>query len=300
MFVFSDDSILKTGNICTHSTPAQNPKSLYINREVQTNLNEANSNIIAENNTLKLKLNKHKYDQAYFEENPKDVLYYTGLPSYEVLKSLFEYVKDAIKESKILTKFEQLLLCLICLRLGVSIVDLSKPFKVSKTTISRIFLNMLEVLYDYLKPLINWPGRPELQISMPQCFVDNFGRKITVIIDCFELYIDQPKSLTARNLTWSSYKHHHTAKYLIGITLQGSISFISQGWGRRSSDQHITENSDFLRNINHDGKIMADRGFNISETLGTYGAQLVIPSFTRGKKQLNPGDVEMTRRIANV
>ena len=158
MFVFSDDSILKTGNICTHSTPAQNPKSLYINREVQTNLNEANiSNIIAENNTLKLKLNKHKYDQAYFEQNPKDVLYYTGLPSYEVLKSLFEYVKVAIKESKILTKFEQLLLCLICLRLGVSVVDLSKPFKVSKTTISRIFLDMLEVLYVYLKPLINWP-----------------------------------------------------------------------------------------------------------------------------------------------
>ena len=135
---------------------------------------------------------------------------------------------------------------------------------------------------------------------MPLCFADNFGRKITVSIDCFELYIDQPKHLTARNLTWPSYKRHHTTKYLIGITSQGPISFISQGWGGRSSDQHITENSDFLRNINHDDKIMAVRGFNISETLGTYGAQLVIPSFTRGIKQLNPGDTEMTRRIANV
>ena len=129
MLVFSDDSIFKTGNICTHSTPAQNPKSLYINREVQTNLNEAKiSNIIEEKNALKLKLNKFKYDEAHFEENPKDVLYYTGLPSYEVLKSLFEYVKDAIKESKVLTKFEQLLLCLIRLRLGVSVVDLSRRF----------------------------------------------------------------------------------------------------------------------------------------------------------------------------
>ena len=68
------------------------------------------------------------------------------LPSYEVLKSLFEYVKDAIKESKVLTKFEQLLLCLIRLRLGVSVVDLSRRFQVSKTTVSRIFLDMLEVL----------------------------------------------------------------------------------------------------------------------------------------------------------
>ena len=80
---------LKTGKICTHSTSAENPKSLYINREVQKNLNEASiSNIIEENNTLKLKLNKYKYDQAHFEENPKYVLYYTGLSSYEVLKSL--------------------------------------------------------------------------------------------------------------------------------------------------------------------------------------------------------------------
>ena len=93
-----------------HSTPAQNPKSLYINREVQTNLNEANiSKIVEENNTLKLKLNKFKYDQVYFEENPKDILYYTGLSSHGTLKSLFEYVKDAIKESKVLTKFEHLM-----------------------------------------------------------------------------------------------------------------------------------------------------------------------------------------------
>ena len=164
------------------------------------------------------------------------------MPSHGTLKSLFEYVKVAIKESKVLTKFEQLLLSLIRLRLRVSVVDLSKRFQNSKTTVSRIFLDMLEVSYVYLKPLINWPERPELQISMPQCFIDSFGRKITVIIDCFELYIDQPKNLTARNLTWSSYKHHHTAKYLIGITPQGSICFISEGWGEKSSDQHITEN----------------------------------------------------------
>ena len=120
-----------------------------------------------------MKLNKFKYDQVYFEENPKDILYYTGLPSHGTLKSLFEYVKVAIKESKVLTKFEQLLLSLICLRLRVSVVDLSKRFQNSKTTVSRIFLDMLEVSYVYLKPLINWPERPELQILMPRCFIDS-------------------------------------------------------------------------------------------------------------------------------
>ena len=45
---------------------------------------------------------------------------------------------------------------------------------------------------------------------------------------------------------------------------------------------------------------MAHRGFIISESLGTHGAQLVNLSFTRRKKLLKPEDVELTRRIANV
>ena len=33
----------------------------------------------------------------FFDETPKDVLYYAGFLSYGILKSLFEYCKDAIK-----------------------------------------------------------------------------------------------------------------------------------------------------------------------------------------------------------
>ena len=45
---------------------------------------------------------------------------------------------------------------------------------------------------------------------------------------------------------------------------------------------------------------MADRGFNIAETLGTLGAKLEIPSFTKGQDQMRAEDVEDTRVIANV
>ena len=45
---------------------------------------------------------------------------------------------------------------------------------------------------------------------------------------------------------------------------------------------------------------MADRGFNMAETLGTFGANLEIPSFTKGQCQLQPEEVEETRTIANV
>ena len=45
---------------------------------------------------------------------------------------------------------------------------------------------------------------------------------------------------------------------------------------------------------------MADSGFNIAKTLGTFGAKLEIPSFTEGQSQLRPEEVEETRTIANV
>ena len=45
---------------------------------------------------------------------------------------------------------------------------------------------------------------------------------------------------------------------------------------------------------------MADRGFNIAETLGTFGAKLEISSFTKGQSQLRPEKDEDTRTIANV
>ena len=46
--------------------------------------------------------------------------------------------------------------------------------------------------------------------------------------------------------------------------------------------------------------VMADRGFNIAENVGTYGARLEIPSFTKGKEQLRAEEIESTMMIANV
>ena len=112
------------------------------------------------------------------------------------------------------------------------------------------------------------------------------GAKITAITDCFELFIDRPTNLTARNLTWSNYKIHNTGKYLIGITPQITICFTSKGWCRGASDQHITENSKILKPVVYNDVIMADRGFNIAKTLGTLGAKLEIPRFTKGQDQV--------------
>ena len=46
--------------------------------------------------------------------------------------------------------------------------------------------------------------------------------------------------------------------------------------------------------------VLADRGFDIADSVGFYQAKLYIPAFTKGKKQLSVQEVEETRKIANV
>ena len=93
---------------------------------------------------------------------------------------------------------------------------------------------------------------------MPQCFMYYFGRKITVLIDCFEIFIKKPTNLLARALTFSNYQHHYTIKILIGITPQGTISYVSEAWGGRTSDKYLTENFAFLEHLIHGNMVMAD------------------------------------------
>ena len=131
------------------------------------------------------------------------------------------------------------------------------------------------------------------------CFCKHCPR-CTVIIDCFEIFIERPSNQLAKAQTFSTYKHHNTVTYFIGVTPQGTISFISEGWGGRVSDKHVIESCGLLNNLIPGDVILADRGFDISESVAAWAVTVTLPAFIRGKKQLSGIDVEQTRRIANV
>ena len=189
---------------------------------------------------------------------------------------------------------------LMRLRLNLSLNDLAYRFKISKSTTSSIFLKWMDILYIKLQPLIIWPDRESLQKTMPMSFRRHFKSSVVVVIDCFEIFCQQATNLLARALTFSSYKHHNTIKVLIGITPPDCISFVSKAWGGRSTDRQITDNCGILKNLLPGDVILADRGFEIDESVAMYCAKVEIPAFTKGKKQLSAVDVERSRKIASV
>ena len=118
-----------------------------------------------------------------------------------------------------------------------------------------------------------------------------------VNINCLEVFINRPSNLLARAQTWLSYKHHNTVKVLIVITPQSTISYVSQAWGGQTSEKFLTVSCRILNKLLPGGLVLADRGFTIAESVMFQQAQLAIPSFTKGKHQLDPVDVEKTRRL---
>ena len=104
--------------------------------------------------------------------------------------------------------------------------------------------------------------------------------------------------MKSRSQTWSNYKHHNTVKFLIGISPQGVVSFVSRGWGGRVSDVHLTENCSFLKNLLPRNLVLADRGFIVQENAGMYSAEVKVPAFTKGKRQLSVCEVDISRELA--
>lgn len=103
----------------------------------------------------------------------------------------------------------------------------------------------------------------------------------------------------ARAQTYSQYKSHNTVKYLLGVSPQGAIIFVSKGWEGRTSDKFPTENCGPLNFLTPGNQVLADRGFPVAESVGLRGCSLHILYFTRGKKQLAPESVERTHTLAS-
>ena len=98
---------------------------------------------------------------------------------------------------------------------------------------------------------------------------------------------------------FSNYKHHATTKFLVGISLSGSVLYVSNMWRGRASDKKITMECGLLDLLSPGQYIMADRGFTIEEELREKGIGLYIPSFLGSKRsQLTAKEVTSTRRIA--
>ena len=114
------------------------------------------------------------------------------------------------------------------------------------------------------------------------------------------MFIEQPSDLKACAQVWSNYKHHSTMKFLIGITPQGTISYLSRCAGGRISDKMIVEQSNLINYLLPGDVVIADRGFTCDDYARMPLAEVKIPPFTKGKKQLEKIQMDWSRELSVV
>ena len=241
-------------------------------------------------------------------------LRYTGLPSFEIFSAISEYLLEQAEKNfkrfsskhsagakKKLTFHQELLLVLARLKTGIFQFDLANRFKISEGQMSKIFSEWLNFLFLELKCLFECPDAGTAKMNSSECF-DNFA-DVRMIIDCTEIFTQQPKKSQSRKEVYSNYKSHNTIKFLVGMSPNLGVTYVSKGWGGRASDTYITINSDvFLENLKEGDSIMADRGFGtnqISSQLSAQGVNIVMPSFKgRERSQLSKSEVVSSEKCS--
>lgn len=267
-----------------------------------TNLRAEKAELQSTIDTLEQKQFLAKFDPLYIQNDDKKSKFYTGLDWY-TFNRVCEYLCPTLKQTKNnLPLANQLLMTLVKLRLAFPFEHLANTTGLARSTVNDTFWKWIELMYAKLDFLIRWPDREVILPTIPPVFKAHFPR-LTSIIDCFEIFIDRPKNLKARAQVYSNYKKHSTVKFLLVCSPLGAVTFLSRAWGGRASDVEIVRQSGFINAQLHypRDQILADRGFTLQDDFAAgCGAELIIPAFTKGRKQLSAREVETTRAIASV
>lgn len=196
-----------------------------------------------------------------------------------------------------LRSVDEFLLVLMRLRLGLLFKDLEFRFKISSSTVSKIFNSWILFMCECMQSIITLPELNVLQLRVPKCF-EKFS-DTRIVLDCTEVFSQSPSSLENKSLTYSNYKSHDTFKALVGVSMTGAVVFVSRLWPGSTSYVEITRKSGLFKQLNNGDAVMVDKGFiHIQSDLKAIGVKLYCPPF-KSKIQFSKGEVETTRRIAS-
>ncbi|KAH9371948.1 hypothetical protein HPB48_010803 [Haemaphysalis longicornis] len=134
---------------------------------------------------------------------------------------------------------------------------------------------------------------------IPECFKPHYSA-CRVIIDCTDVLCAAPNTTHEKVLMYSNYKGCYTVKFLVGITPNGIISFLSRPYGGRATDSFITTDCGILHLLNPGDLVLADKGFpQIRGELVDRGVKFQMPVFARPNQPFTREEVFTTYNVAS-
>lgn len=186
--------------------------------------------------------------QAWFESDRLRVQFYTGLPNNDVMSAIFNLVAPEMPVAGRHTKYTHLLMTLMRMKHNYSFEYLERRLGVKARLLPAIFVSCIDAMYDGMRFAVDWLDRDAVLLTTPLAF-RRTPPACSVIVDRLEILVDRPVDPLAGRQTWSPSKWHHTIKFLLGMTPQGTISFVSKGWGGATPFRHIFQHCDLLKDF---------------------------------------------------
>ena len=244
---------------------------------------------------------------TYWDGSKKALKPRKGSDSIELIEALLsspdiEFNKITLLKpgpKRKLTLEQEFLLVLMKLRLGIMVEVLALRFKVSPGKVSQIFITSIKLISKELRVLVIWPSSSQIKSTFPN-YLKKLYHNMRVIIDCTEVFMETPSSLVGQTCLYSDYKHHCKVKFLVAITPNGALSWISPTYGGQTSDVFIVWDCGFLDLLEPADQVMTDQGFKIKTDLAMKQCAVCIPPSAVKGNQMTFSDVKKTSNIANV
>ncbi|XP_035460623.2 uncharacterized protein LOC118283071 [Scophthalmus maximus] len=238
-----------------------------------------------ENQALRESVEKMSLSENSLRNDAEKVKFYTGLPNYFVLETVMWLLAphmDVMKNVK-LSKFQQLLLTLMRLRLDLRNQDLAYRFGVKVATVTRTVHRMVNIMSSTLVPTaVFWPSRAELRKNLPVA-LRAAHPDCAVIIDCFTVPFEEPASPANQQqqekpmavpTSQEVESGYNVLKYLIGVAPQGVVTFVSRGVPGNVGDKSLAEGCGFLCKLLPGDVVLASRNLDIADSVAARGALL--------------------------
>ncbi|XP_064483121.1 uncharacterized protein LOC135395967 [Ornithodoros turicata] len=159
-----------------------------------------------------------------------------------------------------------------------------------------VFKAVLNYLNPAQQPL--WMSKERVQEEMPPEIKETYS-STRVILDAAEIKCHAASSLALQSATFSTYKSANTFKGLVGISPDGTVTFVSNLFPGSISDKECMRQSGFLTLPFDDGDVvMADKGFIIQDMLNEINVGLNTPPCLRG--HFSEEEIRETEEIASL
>lgn len=230
----------------------------------------------------------------------QDVNTWTGIPSLELLQEIclsVQKLETVYPRKWAMHPTDRVILTLAKIKQNLSFAAMGTLFRIHSATVAQYFSHTVHMLAEILSTFVSMPEKKEIQQNISLCFRGSFSN-VTIVLDCTETPIATLKCLNCRISTYSQYKSTRTAKFLIGVTPAGLISYCSNAYSGKASDKFIFNHGKLIEQLKpHIDEVMTDKGFAIDTELSTRGIKLHIPPFLRNNR-LSPSEARLNEAIA--